>query len=215
MRSRRRAAAPSARASTRSSCTWRTATCCTSSCRRSPIAAPTATAASFEQRIRFPLEVFDAVRAAWPRRAPARRAPVVHRLGRRRMDARRIGRTVAPADRARLRLDRRVERRRLARAEDSARPGLPGALRARDPAGDGRRHDGRGADHDARPGARRSSPPATPTWSRWRGRSCGTRAGRGTPRRRSAHGRRRRRSTRARAPRDAAGVFRGAAVGQR
>ncbi len=40
-----RAARACARASTRWSCTWRTVTCCTSSCRRSRIAAPTTTAA--------------------------------------------------------------------------------------------------------------------------------------------------------------------------
>ena len=89
--------------------------------------------------------------------------------------------------RARLRLDRRVERRRVARAEDPARAWLPGAVRARDQAGDAApRTMAVGLITDARAGARRSSRPATPTWSRWRARSCGIRAGRGTRPPRSA-----------------------------
>ena len=57
-------------ASTCSSCTWRTATCCRRSCRRSPTGAPTSTAARSPSRARFPLEVLDACRAAWPAEKP-------------------------------------------------------------------------------------------------------------------------------------------------
>jgi anthraniloyl-CoA monooxygenase len=49
--------------STCSNCTARTATCCPPSCPRSPTAAPTATAGSLAGRLRYPLEVFDAIRA--------------------------------------------------------------------------------------------------------------------------------------------------------
>ena len=57
---------PRRRASTCSSSTWRTATCSRASSRRSPTCAPTHYGGSLENRMRFPLEVFDAVRAAWP-----------------------------------------------------------------------------------------------------------------------------------------------------
>ena len=118
---------------------------------------------SFEGRVRFPLEVFDAVRAAWPKRQAARSAPVVHRLDRRRMDARRVDRIIAPPRGARLRFHRRVERWHIAGAEDSARSRLSGRLRARDQARD-RRDDGRRrADHDTLDRRRRSSPPAMRT----------------------------------------------------
>ena len=152
----------------------------------------------FEQRIRFPLEVFDAVRAVWPRRASARRAAFMHRLGRRRLDARGIGRIGAAPGGPRLRLDRCVERRRVACAEDSARARLPGELRARDPSRDGRLHDGGGPDHRRPTRRKRSSRQVTPTWSRWPARFCGIRAGRGMPRRTWARQSRRRRSIRAR-----------------
>ena len=64
---------PSARcasASTPSSCTWRTAICCTASCRRCPTSAPTSTAARSENRMRFPLSVARAVRAVVPKGMP-------------------------------------------------------------------------------------------------------------------------------------------------
>ena len=48
----------------------RTATCCTSSCRRSPTSASDEYGGSLENRMRFPLEVFDAVRAAFPADKP-------------------------------------------------------------------------------------------------------------------------------------------------
>ena len=61
------------------------AICCTSSCRRSPTGAPTNMAARLENRMRFPLEVFDAVRAAFPVRSPGHHAGLGDRLGRRRL----------------------------------------------------------------------------------------------------------------------------------
>ena len=65
-----RPGAPPGSASTASSCTARTATCCTSSCRRSPTSASDAYGGSLENRMRFPLEVFDAVRDAFPAERP-------------------------------------------------------------------------------------------------------------------------------------------------
>ena len=51
-----------------SSCTSPTATCSRASSRRSRTTAPTSTAAALENRLRYPLEVFAAVRARVPRR---------------------------------------------------------------------------------------------------------------------------------------------------
>ena len=87
---------------------------------------------SFDNRVRFPLEVFAAVRDCWPQDKPM---------------GVRISATdwvdggwtiddsialVAPSQSRRLRLDRHVERRHLAGAEDPARSRLPGAAGARD-----------------------------------------------------------------------------------
>ena len=88
---RRRRSARCASASTRSNCTWRTAICCTASCRRSPTSAPTNTAARFENRMRFPLSIARAVRAVVPKERAARRAHHRQRLARRRAHARRRG----------------------------------------------------------------------------------------------------------------------------
>ncbi len=57
-------------ASTPSSCTWRTAICCTASSRRSPTSATTNMAARSPARMRFPLEVAQAVRAVVPKGTP-------------------------------------------------------------------------------------------------------------------------------------------------
>ena len=84
---------------------------------------------SLENRMRFPLEVFDAVRAAVPDRASGLGARLRHRLGARRLGHRGHRRIRARAEGARMRRDPRVERRRLADAEDSGGAGLPGALR--------------------------------------------------------------------------------------
>ncbi len=69
-RSSPRPSAPSGSASTPSRCTPPTAICCISSCRRSPTSAPTNMAARWQNRMRFPLEVFDAVREAFPHDKP-------------------------------------------------------------------------------------------------------------------------------------------------
>ena len=90
------------------------------------------------------------------------------------------------AEEARRRLDRRVLRRRVAAAEDPARPRLSGAARAGDQAGHRRHHHGGRPDHRSRSRPRTSSPPARPTWSRWRAACSTTRAGAGTPRPNSA-----------------------------
>ena len=67
---RRGRAARRGRASTWSRSTRRTATCCTSSCRRSRTGATTRTAARSSTAPRFALEVVRAVRAVWPERLP-------------------------------------------------------------------------------------------------------------------------------------------------
>ena len=57
-------------ASTGSSSTWRTATCSRASSRRSRTPRRDDYGGALENRMRFPLEVFDAVRAAWPAEQP-------------------------------------------------------------------------------------------------------------------------------------------------
>ena len=57
-------------ASTCSSCTARTATCCRASSRRSPISAPTSTADRSRTGCAIPLEVFAAMREVWPAERP-------------------------------------------------------------------------------------------------------------------------------------------------
>ena len=66
----RRRGAPRGSASTRCSCTARTATCCTSSSRRCRNQRDDEYGGSLENRMRFPLEVFDAVREAFPAERP-------------------------------------------------------------------------------------------------------------------------------------------------
>ena len=83
-RSARRRSAPCGSASTPSSCMPRTAICCTSSSRRCPTCATTATAAAPENRMRFPLEVARAVRAVVPRGVALGARITGTRLGRRR-----------------------------------------------------------------------------------------------------------------------------------
>ncbi len=63
-------AAPTRPASTSSRCTPPTATCSPRSSRRWPTSAPTNTAAAWRTGCGIPLEVFDAVRAAWPAHKP-------------------------------------------------------------------------------------------------------------------------------------------------
>ena len=123
---------------------------------------------SLDNRMRFPLEIFDVVRAAFPADKPVWARISATDWVARRLGHRRHGRAVAGAEGARLRRDPRLERRRLAAAEDHARPRLPGAVRAARqgrgrPADDRRRPDhraraGRG-DHRQRRGRRRLARP--------------------------------------------------------
>ena len=78
---------------------------------------------SLENRMRFPLEVFDAVRAAFPVGAPVSDARVGHRLGRGRMGHRADRRVRAGARGTWMRGDPRVERRAHAGAADPVGPG--------------------------------------------------------------------------------------------
>ena len=91
---------------------------------------------SLENRMRFPLEVFDAVRAAFPADKPVG-VGLGDRLGRGRLGRRADDRLRARVEEARRRLDRRVVRRRVAVAADHARARLSGAVRAGDQGGHG------------------------------------------------------------------------------
>ena len=91
---------------------------------------------SLENRMRFPLEVFDAVRAAFPAERAGQRAGVRHRLGRRRLGHRADHRLRPGAASARLRRHPRVERRPRRRRSGS-RSGR--ATRCRSPAPSRRR----------------------------------------------------------------------------
>ena len=126
---RRRAARRRARPRCASSCTRRTATCCTSSCRRCQpaqrrsTAARSRTACAFRSRCSRPCA---------PRCRPT--MPVGVRISATDWvdggwDIEQSVALRAGAEGARLRLHPRVERRRLAAAEDPARARLPGAVR--------------------------------------------------------------------------------------
>ena len=136
----------------RSKCTARTAICCISSCRRSPTSGPTNMAAACENRIRFPLEVFEAVRAAFPQEQAGRHPRVLDRLGRGRLGHPADHRIREGIEEAQCRLDRRFLRRRVAVAENSARPRLSGAVGAGDQGGDRRHHHGGRPDHGSQAG---------------------------------------------------------------
>ncbi len=104
---------------------------------------------SLENRMRFPLEIFDMVRASFPADKPVGvRVSASDGLGRGRLVAGRHHRVRTRVEEARLRLDRRIVRRRLAVAEDSARAGLSDSVRQGRQTGDGR----------SRPSASDSSP---------------------------------------------------------
>ena len=92
---------------------------------------------SLENRMRFALRVAEAVRAVWPSDKPHGRAHHRHRLGRRRLHARRGGGAVARAQGARLRLRVRVERRHRRQDQGPVGPGylLPHAARIKREAG--------------------------------------------------------------------------------
>ena len=78
-------------------------------------------------------------------RQAGRHAGVLDRLGRGRLGSGADHRIRAGTEEARRRLDRRVLRRRVAAAENSARPRLPGAVRAGDQGGDRRSPPSRSA----------------------------------------------------------------------
>ena len=129
-------AGPSPPASTWSRSTPRTATCCTSSCRRCPTSAPTSTAATSRAapaarrgRRRGP--------RAWPGREPlfVRLSATDWVDGGWTVDEVADGRR-GPGD-ARRRPGRRLQRRQRRRPADPARPGLPGAVRPRGPGAPG------------------------------------------------------------------------------
>ena len=143
---------------------------------------------SFANRLRFPLEVFEAVRAA----LPADKSVSIRVSG---TDWVEGGWDTRPSvalvqllpGGAGLRRHPRLERR-ASRRRRRFRSGPAIRCRWRGPsvkqAVDG--HHRRGAYHRFRRRPRRSSRPAMPTWSRWRERCSGTRAGHGMPRRNSA-----------------------------
>ena len=155
-------AAPIVAASTRSSCTWRMAICCTNSCRRSPIGAPMRTGAASQTGPASRSKSSTRCARCGARPAP-RRAHIGDRLGARRVVARGIDRIRACVESAWLRLDRRFRRRCFTRSEnplaDSRRPR---AVCSRDPTRDRDCDDHRGSHHrtaarrcDRRSGRRR------------------------------------------------------------
>ena len=85
-------------ASTRSSCIARTATCCTNFFRRYRTGAMTTYGGSFDNRVRFPLEVFAAVRDVLAAGQADGRAHLGDRLGRRRLDDRGLDRAGPPPE---------------------------------------------------------------------------------------------------------------------
>ena len=103
-------------------------------------------------RMRFPLEVVEAVRAAWPEAVAARRAPLRDRLGRRGRDDRGRGDPGARVARARRRCDRCFQWWRQHRAADPARSGLSGPSRRADPRRGRYPDDGGRPDHRAAAG---------------------------------------------------------------
>ena len=205
--SSRRRGGPTASASSSWRFTARTVTCCTTSCRRSPTSARTRTAAASQNRMRFPLEVFEAVRDAWPAHKPigVRISAVDWVEGGWTLEDS-IEYAKALQD-ARLRLHHGVQRRRRRRPEDQRRPGIPGAVRRGHSPRDGHLHGGGRAHHRGEAG--RSDP------GRRQGRSrgtradgcCTTRAGRGTRPSSSARSSSIRNSTSARTLRCRAATF--------
>ena len=156
---------------------------------------------SLENRMRFPLEVFDAVRAVFPADKP-------------------VGIQVSATDwvEGGWDLEQTIEfaqelKKRGVDWIDVSSGGVSPLQKiplgpgyqvpfARGRQGGDRPHHHRGRpDHRSRSRPRRSSPRARPTWSRWRAACSTTRAGAGTPRPSSAARSRRRRNTGARSPR--------------
>ena len=106
--------------STLSSCTARTVTCCTSSCRRSPTGATTSTADPREPDA-LSARVFDAVREASPLGKAARRADLLDRLDGGWLGHRGLGSLCCPVLHVPATLDP-VSRGRSGRRQPSQRP---------------------------------------------------------------------------------------------
>ncbi len=107
---------------------------------------------SLDNRLRFPLELFRAVRAVWPQHKPMSvRVSATDWIpgGNNGDDAVKIA---AAFKSARLRPDRRVDRADRSGEQPGLRPHVPGDLRRADPARDRHRDDGRGRGDQRRPG---------------------------------------------------------------
>ena len=163
--------------STSSRSTRRTATCCTSSCRRWSTRATDEYGGSFENRIRLCLEVIDAVRGVWPEQLPVWLRISATDWVEGGWDIEQSVELARAARAARRGPDRLLVRRRRAGA-DPGRTRLSGAVRRAHPPR-GRRRDRRGrADHRSAAGRCRSSARARPTACCWRASCCATRTGR-------------------------------------
>ena len=119
---------------------------------------------SLENRMRFPLEVFEAVRAAFPASRPVTIAGLRHGLGRGRLDHRADRRLCAGARNARMRCHSRLERRPDPPSKDSGRAGIPGSARSCGQIRNTNASHRRWADHRIRAGGNHSEG--------WRRRLC-------------------------------------------
>jgi 2,4-dienoyl-CoA reductase-like NADH-dependent reductase (Old Yellow Enzyme family) len=102
---------------------------------------------SLENRMRFPLEVFDAVRAEWPVGKPLGVRFSASDLGRGRVGPGKLDHLFEGAGGTGLRLSACLLGRQLAGPEDRCRARLPDPLRGRGQAGGGCAGDGGGHDH--------------------------------------------------------------------
>ena len=156
----RRPSGRSVSGSTRSSSMPRTGTCCTSSSRRCRTAADDAYGGSLENRCASRSRSCERVREVWPltARVVVRVSATDWVDGGWDIDQTLVARRRAAT--ARSRLDRRVERRRLAAPVRPGRARVPGAARRGDPIVLGHPHDRRRAHHRAasRGGDRRLRP---------------------------------------------------------
>ena len=148
----RRPGAPTAPASTWSSCTRRTAICSRASSRRSPTSARDEYGGSLENRLRFPLEVFRAMRAAWPDEKPMSvriSATDWADGGLTGDDAVEVARAFAEAGCDLIDVS---TGQTVADAAAGLRPHVPDAVLRPDPQRGRARHHVRRRDHDRRPG---------------------------------------------------------------
>ena len=126
---------------------------------------------SLENRLRFPLEVFRAMRAAWPADRPMSVRISANdwmgELGVTPDEAVEIGRAFC---RGRRRPDRRLGRPDLGRLPAGLRPHVPDAVRRPGPQRGPASPPWRSATSTSPTTSTRSSPPAAPIWSRSPGR---------------------------------------------